>query len=81
MHRRIHVAELPLIGGELAVGRLIPLAQQQRKLLLGEIGIHHGQGDGMKRQIPGGEPRVLPLVGHGEHVVVVDVNPGPIPAQ
>ncbi len=35
----------------------------------------------MKRQIPGGEPRILPLVGHREHVVVVDVNPGPIAAQ
>jgi len=35
----------------------------------------------VKRQIPGREPRVLPLVGHREHVVVVDVNPGPVAAQ
>ena len=35
----------------------------------------------MECQIPGGEPRIFPLVGHGKHVVVIHVNPVAIAAQ
>src|SRR5262245_30639122 len=39
-HRRVDIAEGPLIGGGLAVRMLVPLPQQQVDLALGEIGVH-----------------------------------------
>ena len=32
-------------------------------------------GDAMKRQVPGGVPRILPFVGHRDDVGVVEVMP------
>ncbi len=75
MHRRIHVAERPLIGGNLSVGMHVPLAQHQRELLFGELGIDQRERDAVERQVPGRIPRVLPLVRHGDHVRVVEVSP------
>ena len=66
MHRRVDVAERPLIGGQLAVGMHVPLTAEKDELLLGE------------GQIPGGVPGVLPGVGHGDDVAVVEVPPLPI---
>ena len=34
-----------------------------------------GEGDAMEREVPGGEPRVLPRVRHGDHVGRVEVTP------
>jgi hypothetical protein len=39
VYRRIDVAEVPLIGGDLAVGMHVALAQHQLELLFAEIGI------------------------------------------
>ena len=36
MHRRIHIAEVPLVRGNLAVGVRVETAQHQQQLLLGE---------------------------------------------
>ena len=51
MHRRIDVAEVPLVGGNLAVGVHVALAQHQLELLLAEIGIDERQGE--RRERPG----------------------------
>ena len=75
VHRRVDVAERPLVGRDLPVGVHVPLAQEQDELRLGELGVDHRQRDAVERQVPGGVPRVLPLVGHRDDVVVVEVRP------
>ena len=79
MHRRVHVAEVPLIGGHLAGRVKVVPRQHQVNLALREGGVDHGERDAMERQVPGGVPRVLPLVGHGHHVVVEHVEPRLVP--
>ena len=73
--RRIDVAEIPLVGRNLAVGVHVPLAQHQLQLLLAEIRIDERQCDHVKGQIPGRVPGILPLVRHRDHVAVVHVVP------
>ena len=75
VHRRIDVAQRPLIGGHLAVGVHIPLARQQDELLLSEVRIQIGERQTVKRQIPGGVPRIFPLVRHRDDVGIVEVAP------
>ena len=75
MHRRVDVAEVPLVGGNLAVGVHVALAQHQLQLLLAEIRIHKRQGEDVEGEIPGGVPGILPLVRHGDDVAVVHVVP------
>ena len=41
VHRRVDVAERPLVGRDLAVGMHVPLAREQEELLLREVGIDH----------------------------------------
>ena len=53
----------------------IPLAQHQRKLIFGEIGIYERKRNAMKREIPGRIPRIFPFVGHGDNVSVIQVGP------
>ena len=60
VHRRIHIAECPLIGGNLSVGMHVPLAQHEHELFLGEIGIDQRQRNAVKRQVPGRIPRDTP---------------------
>ena len=74
VHRRIDVAEVELVGRNLAVGVHVPFAQEQHELLLGELRVDPGQGDHVKGQVPGGVPGVFPLVGHGDHVAVEQVR-------
>ena len=73
--RRVYVAEGPLVGGDLAVGVLVPLASEQYELLLGEAGIDERKRYAVERQVPGREPRVLPLVGHRDDVGCAEVDP------
>src|SRR3984957_11501426 len=40
LHRRVHVAEVPLVGGQRAARVLEPLPAQQDQLVLGERGVH-----------------------------------------
>ena len=75
MHRRIDVAKLPLIGGNLAVGMHIPIAQKEQQLLFGKMGVEAGKGQHVKSAVPGGVPRVFPFVGHGDDVAVEEVPP------
>jgi hypothetical protein len=53
----------------------VPVARQQQQLVLGEARIDQRQGDGMKRQVPGGVPWVFPFVGHCDNVGVVQMPP------
>ena len=75
VHRRIDVAEVPLVGGQLAVRMQVVVAQHQIELLLGEVGIDHAQRNHVERQVPRGVPRVFPLVRHRDDVVVEHVGP------
>jgi hypothetical protein len=58
----------------------VPLARQQQQLLLGEVRVDERQRYAVKRQIPRGEPRVLPLVRHTDHVSVVEMFPADVAA-
>ena len=75
MHRRVDVAECPFIGRQLAIGVHVPVARQQQQLVLGEARIDQRQGDGMKGEVPGGVPRVFPLVRHRDDVGIVQMQP------
>src|SRR5215469_7298099 len=75
MHGRIYVAESPFVGGQLPVGMHIPFAEEKNELLLGEVRIYEGNRNAMEREVPGGVPGVLPLVRHGDDVLVVEVHP------
>src|SRR5438132_2674956 len=67
MNRRIQIGELPLVSGNLAVRMLKLFKQQEPQLLLRELRIDQRERHAMKRQIPRGEPRILPLIGHRQH--------------
>src|SRR5215469_4930018 len=75
VHRRVDIAEGPLVSRDLAVWVHVPLARQQHELRLGELGIEMRERNAVKRQIPGGVPRVLPFVRHRNDVGVVEVLP------
>ena len=75
MHRRIDVGEGKLVRRNLAVGVHVPFPEQQHELVFGELRIQLRKGDHVERQVPGRIPRVLPFVGHGDHVAVIEVSP------
>ena len=68
VHRRVDVAERPLVGRDLPVRVHVPLAQHQQELLLGEAGVDVRQSHAVERQVPRGVPGVLPRVRHRDHV-------------
>jgi hypothetical protein len=75
VHRRIHVAERPFVGGNLPVWMHVPLAQHEDQLPLGEIGVDHRQRNTVECQVPGRVPGILPFVGHRNDVGIVQVAP------
>ena len=83
--RRIDVAEIPLVGRELAVRVHVPLAAEQDELALGPLEVHPASGHAVKGRVPGREPGVLPLVGDRQHVERGEVLParrsGPAPCS
>ena len=79
VHRRVDVAEVPLVGRQLSVRMLIARLQHQRELMLGQVRIDARHADGVKREIPCRVPRVLPLVRHRDDVVVEHVEPLAVP--
>ena len=74
-HRRVHIAEVPLIRRHLAVRMQIPGAEQQLDLRLREVDVDQRQRRAMKREIPRREPRILPLVRHRDHIARDHVKP------
>ena len=79
MDRRVHVAEIPLVGRDLAAGMQVHRMEHQFHLLLGEVGVHNRERKGVEGQIPGRVPGILPLVGHGDDVLVQHVEPFRVP--
>ena len=79
VHRRVDVAELPLIGGQLPVRVHVPLAAEQEQLGLRELRVDVGERDAVKGEIPRRVPGVLPGVRHRDHVHVVQVPPVGVP--
>ena len=75
VHRRVDVAEVPLVRGNLPARVEIAFLEHQVELLLAEVFIHHRQREHVEGEVPRGVPRVLPLVGHREHVGVEHVMP------
>ena len=78
VHRRVDVAEVPLVGRQLPARVEVQLAQHQLELGLGVVDVDHRQRDRVERQIPRRVPRVLPRVGHRDDVVVDHVEPVPV---
>jgi hypothetical protein len=75
VHGRVDVAEVPLVRGNLAVRVEVHLVGDQAQLLLGEVDVHPRQDHAVKREIPRGEPGILPLVGHREDVGALEKEP------
>ena len=75
VHRRVDVAERELVRGQLPVRVHVPLAAQQQELLLRELGIEARHRDAVEREVPRREPRVLPAVGHRDHVARPQLRP------
>ena len=79
LDRRVDVVERPLVGRERAVRMLEPLAAEQDQLVLGEGRVDARERDAVEGEVPGGEPRVLPLVGHRHDVEGVKGAPARVP--
>ena len=62
--RRIDITEVPLIGWNMTVGMLIPLANDDVDLTLGEVRIDQGEGNAMKSEVPGSVPGEFPSIWH-----------------
>src|SRR5262249_15375399 len=77
-HRRIHIAEIPFVGGNVAVGMLVPFPNDEIELRLGESRIDERERDAMESEVPGRVPRVLPGIRHRHHAFVVKVAPSGI---
>ena len=75
MHRWIHVGEIPLVGGDLAVRVHVPFAEKEQQLLLRKLRIDPRHRDHVEGEIPRGVPGVLPFIRHRNHVAVVKVFP------
>ena len=57
----------------------VPVARQAHQLVLGKFSVDECQHYAMKTQVPGRVPGVFPLVGHGDYVGVVEVDPIVVP--
>ena len=75
VNRRIQIRELPFVSRDLAVRMLELLEQQQPQIVLRELRVDQRERDGMERQVPRGEPRILPFVGHRKDPHRVQVAP------
>ena len=75
MNRRVHVAEIPLVGRNLAARMQVNPLEHQLHLFFGEVGVHDRQRKRVEGQIPSRVPRILPLVGHRDDVLVQHVEP------
>src|ERR1044071_2024772 len=74
-HRRIHIAEIPLVSGDVAVWMLIPLAHDQIELALGKCRIDQRQWNAMKGKVPRRIPGKFPLIRHRHDTLVVKMTP------
>ena len=75
VHRRVGVAELPLVGRQLAVGMEEARLGQQDQLRLGEGRIDQREGHAVEREVPRGEPGIFPGVRHRQDVGGDEMGP------
>src|SRR5690606_27444732 len=75
MDRRVHIAKVPFIRRYLPIRVHVPVVQEKRELGLCKIGIKPYQRNTMESQVPSRIPRVLPLIGHGDDVIILQVPP------
>ena len=76
MHGRVHVAERPIRRpASCPLGCMYHSRRIRMSWRLAKSGSIRAIGTVWKGQVPGGEPGVFPLVGHGEHVGGVQVHP------
>lgn len=61
MDRRVHIAEIPFIARNLPAGMQVNPVEHQCHLMLGELRVHDGERQRMKRQIPRRIPQIFPL--------------------
>src|SRR4029079_11855002 len=81
VHRWVDVAEVPLGPRTLPVGMQVDLVGHQPQLLFREIEIHSREYHAVKGQVPGGEPWVLPLIGHRDDVGALEMEPVGVPPR
>ena len=81
VHRRVEIGELPFVRRNLPVRMLELLEQHQPQLVLREVGIDQSEDDGLEREIPGREPRILPFVRHRKDAHRVEMTPVPIASE
>ena len=79
VHGRVHVAEIPLVGGNLPARMQVLVIEHQEELVLGEVGIDEVQRDRVEGQIPRRVPGIFPLVRHRDDVGVHHVGPPGVP--
>ena len=72
---RIHVAEIPLVGGDLSVRMLVPFAHDDIELRFGEVTIDKGEWNTMEGQVPRCVPGIFPFVRHRHDAFVVKMPP------
>ncbi|NBW88663.1 MAG: hypothetical protein EBR51_01905, partial [Gammaproteobacteria bacterium] len=75
VHGRVQIREFPLVSRNLSVRVLELLEQHEPQLFLGEIRIDDRDRDGVEREVPGREPRVLPFVRHRQHAHRIQMAP------
>ena len=59
----------------------VPFAEKKIELLLCKMRIDFRKWNHVERQIPGGEPRIFPLVRHRDDVPVEKMRPLPVPTE
>jgi hypothetical protein len=75
MDGRVHIPKVPLIGWNLPVGVQVVFPQHQHQLVLSKVWVNQADGNNVEGQVPRRIPGILPLVGHGNDVVVLHVEP------
>ena len=60
VHGRVHVAKVPFVCRDLAVGLHVPLAREEIELLLRERRVDERERDAVERRVPSREERVFP---------------------
>jgi hypothetical protein len=80
VHGRVGIIKRPLVGGQPTVRVLVTRLAEQHELLFREprvdVRVHHR----VEGQVPGGKPRVLPDIGHRDHIMRAQVPPAEVPA-
>jgi len=76
---RVNIAEVPLIGRNLAAGVHVKPFEHEVDLLLGELRVYDRYRDGVKGQVPSRIPGIFPLVRHRDDVVVEHMEPLLVP--